>query len=246
MGTSIESEAEVLNILRRGDVELEGQFARGSNYTFLARVSLDGQSLLTVYKPIRGEQPLWDFPHRTLARREAAAYCLSEALGWGLVPPTIYRRRKAPLGPGSLQVFIEHDPNRHYFSFSPEEHERLRPAAVFDLLLNNADRKGGHLLVDTQEHLWLIDHGLCFNIEPKLRTVIWDFAGQTIPNDLCGDLARVLTMLNGVESALRAELTALLSAAEVSALAERIRSLLEDQRFPLPPGSRRPYPWPPI
>jgi len=100
--------------------------------------------------------------------------------------------------------------------------------------------------LDAQEHLWLIDHGLCFNIEPKLRTVIWDFAGQTIPDDLCGDLARVLTMLNGVESALRAELTALLSAAEVSALAERIRSLLEDQRFPLPPGSRRPYPWPPI
>ncbi|HNT54932.1 MAG TPA: SCO1664 family protein [Anaerolineaceae bacterium] len=246
MDTSIETEVDVLNILRRGDVELEGQFIRGSNGTFLARVTLAERNLLTVYKPIRGEQPLWDFPHRTLARREAAAYCLSAALGWGLVPPTVYRRRKAPLGPGSLQLFIDHDPNRHYFSFSPEEYERLRPAALFDLLLNNADRKGGHVLMDAQNHLWLIDHGLCFNILPKLRTVIWNFAGEDIPAELCMDLERVLTALNAVESPLRAELTALLSAVEVKALVERMCVLLAERRFPQPPGGRRAYPWPPL
>jgi streptogramin lyase len=120
-----------------------------------------------------------DFPRASLARREVAAYLVSEALGWRLVPPTVYRK-DGPIGSGSLQLFIEHDPGYHYFTFSDADRQRLHPVAIFDLLINNADRKGSHLLLDPDGHLWLIDHGLCFHREDKLRTVIWDFAGEPI------------------------------------------------------------------
>ncbi len=140
-----------------------------------------------MYKPTRGERPLWDFPPASLAGREVAAYLVSEALGWRLVPPTIYRK-KGPLGPGSLQAFVEHDPEYHYFTFNESDRQRLRPVALFDLLINNADRKGSHVLLDEQDHMWLIDHGVCFHVEDKIRTVIWDFAGEPFPDALCSDL----------------------------------------------------------
>ena len=180
----------ILNLLQHGEITIKGEFVWGSNYTFLAEVSQNGDKILSVYKPSRGERPLWDFPPASLARREAAAYLVSEALGWELVPPTVYRK-KAPIGPGSLQLFIEHDPELHYFNLTWTTARGLRPVVLFDLLVNNADRKGSHLLFDNNHHLWLIDHGICFHAEDKLRTVIWDFAGEPIPENLLADLRRL-------------------------------------------------------
>jgi uncharacterized repeat protein (TIGR03843 family) len=234
----------ILTALREGKVELQGQFLSGSNYTFLGEVRHAEVTFKVVYKPVRGEQPLWDFPSGSLAHREAAAYLLSEALGWELVPPTVYRRR-GPLGPGSLQYYVDHNPEHHYFNFTPEEKQRLRPAALFDLLANNADRKGGHVLIDASGHIWLIDQGLCFHVEDKLRTVIWDFAGEEIPPALQEDLQRLVGELAAGQP-LREALERHLSAAEVAALKARARRLLERGRFPHPPASRRPYPWPPV
>ena len=251
----------ILSVLENGEITLKGKFLWGSNYTFLAEVEQDGQVLQAVYKPSRGERPLWDFPPASLAHREAAAYLVSEALGFHMVPETIYRRR-APVGPGSLQRFIEHNPEYHYFNFSEEDHQRLRPVAVFDLVINNADRKGGHVLFDANDHIWLIDHGICFHVDDKLRTVIWDFAGEPIPVDLLKALDELCSQLyptSGAEPARdatnprRTGTTSLieslrkhLSAGEVKALARRTKHLLESAVFPNPQPERRPYPWPPL
>ncbi len=230
-----------LTILSTGTLELKGQFVWGSNYTFLVQASLGSEIVPGVYKPARGERPLWDFPEGSLAQREVAAYVVSRTLGWDLVPPTVLRP-DGPAGPGSLQLFVDADPERHYFSFSGAEKQRLRPAALFDLLINNADRKGGHVLLGESNHLWLIDHGICFHMEDKLRTVIWDFVGEPIPDEL---LAGLRAFRRGMkeDAALRAELAALLSAPELSALQARAGRLLRLKRFP-PPGAGRPYPWP--
>lgn len=236
--------AEVLRALQKGVFELQGQFLSGSNYTFLGQLSLESECFQVVYKPIRGEQPLWDFPHGSLARREVAAYLVSEALGWDLVPPTIFRK-DGPLGAGSLQQYIEHDPNDHYFNFEEKDRQRLRPAVVFDLILNNADRKGGHILRSEDDHLWLIDHGLCFHSEEKLRTVVWDFSGESIPPDLLADLNRLAEQLKE-GTPLYAGLQVCLRPGEISALAGRARRLVENNTFPAPPASRRSYPWPPV
>ena len=249
------AQKDILTILEQGDISIQGEFLWGSNYTFLAQVTHAGQSIPAVYKPVRGERPLWDFPTASLAGREAAAYLVSEALAWNLVPPTIYRQ-KAPVGPGSLQAFIEHDPEYHYFAFSEEDRQRLRPAALFDLLINNADRKGSHILIGSDNRLWLIDHGVCFHIEEKLRTVIWDFAGEPLPADLCASLAefrgRWLTSEDGqgaarlANSPLAQALRAYLSMAEVQALARRLDAIVAQGVFPSPNPYRRPYPWPQI
>lgn len=238
------NKARVLEALKKGTVRVEGQFLSGSNYTFLANLDYDEELYKVVYKPVRGEQPLWDFPAGSLAHREVAAYLLSEGLGWELVPPTVYQR-KAPIGPGSLQVYIEHDPNYHFFNFEDEDRQRLRPAALFDLITNNADRKGGHILRGEDGHIWLIDQGLCFHVDDKLRTVVWDFGGEPIPPGLAADLERLDEDL-ARGSALREALEQHLRGGEVSALAARARKLLEAGCFPLPPSSRRSYPWPPV
>lgn len=238
---------KILELLHEGEVDVEGEFLWGSNYTFLVEVEKD-ERIPAVYKPTRGERPLWDFPVATLARREVAAYLVSEALGWGLVPPTVYRK-DAPLGPGSLQYFVEHDPEYHYFNFSDEDLERLRPVVLFDLLINNADRKGSHVLIDPEDHMWLIDHGVCFHVEEKLRTVIWDFAGQSIPEELCADLTALIQKLSpegGEPSALSLELQRYISKEEVDMLVARAKKLIESNRFPPPNPYRRPYPWPQI
>lgn len=236
--------AALWTALQEGTLDVEGQFVQGSNYTFLTRLTWQAEGLRVVYKPIRGERPLWDFPERSLAKREAAAYLVSEALGWGLVPPTLYRRRKLPLGPGSLQVFIPHDPERHYFTLSMAERQRLKPVALFDVLVNNADRKGSHILFDAEDHLWAIDQGLCFHVVPKLRTVIWDFAGQELPTDLLADVEKLAAALQPADSELRASLQPLLRPAEVNALLRRARALLNAPFFPQPNPRERPYPWP--
>lgn len=200
--------------------------------------------LEAVYKPRRGERPLWDFPPESLAGREVAAWLLSEALGWELVPPTVLRH-DGPFGPGSLQVRVAHDPAQHYFTFDEATRQQLRPTALFDLIANNADRKGGHILLGKDGRLWLIDHGICFHEEPKLRTVLWDFAGEAIPQDLLADVTRLDAELTA-GAPLAAELGEHLSQAEVDALHTRVRELLARPLFPHPPQDERSVPWPPV
>lgn len=243
--STIQDKDAILEALLKGEIDLQGQFLHGSNYTLLGRLRYHDRDMGIVYKPTRGEQPLWDFPIGSLAKREVAAYCVSEALGWDLVPPTVYRKRKAPFGPGSLQLFIEHDPQYHYFRFCEEDMQRLRPVALFDCLVNNADRKGGHIISDINRRLWLIDHGICFHHDFKLRTVVWDFAGEQLPDDLLADVRRFVDELSA-KGALYDCLARLLLPVEISAMIQRGRSLMEFKLFPGPSGNRRPYPWPAI
>ena len=235
---------QILTALQKGEIDLQGQFLNGSNYTFMARLAYQSLDVPIVYKPVRGEQPLWDFPSGTLAKREVAAFVVSESLGWELVPPTVYRR-KGPLGAGSVQLYIEHDPEYHFFNFDEKDKQRLRPVVVFDLLVNNADRKGSHILMDSNDHHWVIDHGLCFHEEDKLRTVIWDFGGQEIPTSLLDCLQKLHGQLQG-KIDLTIQLLSLLQPSELSALDRRARRILDNRRFPYPGSGHRPYPWPPI
>jgi uncharacterized repeat protein (TIGR03843 family) len=242
--SSFTDKNQILTALQKGEIDLQGQFLNGSNYTFMARLAYEALDVAIVYKPVRGEQPLWDFPNGTLAKREVAAYVVSEALGWELVPPTVYRR-KGPLGAGSVQLYIEHDPEYHFFNFNEKDKQRLRPVAVFDLLVNNADRKGSHILMDADNHMWVIDHGLCFHEEDKLRTVIWDFGGQEIPIHLLDCLQKLHGQLQS-KTDLTNQLQSLLQPGELVQLDRRTRHLLDNRRFPHPGSGHRPYPWPPI
>jgi len=207
-----------------------------SNNTFLADLCLEGERGLAVYKPVRGERPLWDFPEG-LHRRELAAYALSEALGWGLVPETVVR--DGPLGLGSLQRLVPADFSEHYFTLleRPEHHDALRAICTFDLLVNNADRKGGHCLLDENGHVWSVDHGLCFHAEPKLRTVMWDFAGEPVPDRLVAAIAHI------ARGAVPEGLDDVLDGDECAALVRRAAAIVRRRRFP-EPGAGRPYPWP--
>ncbi|HCM96855.1 MAG: hypothetical protein A2X25_05350 [Chloroflexi bacterium GWB2_49_20] len=241
---SLLADETIQEILLHGEIELQGQFVLGYNYTFLVQVSAQNNSIQAVYKPRRGEQPLWDFPADSLSKREVAAYLVSQASGWDLVPVTVLRET-GPFGPGSLQSYIEHDSEIHYFNFSVETKSHLRPVALFDLLINNADRKGGHLLLDADQRVWLIDHGLCFHEEEKLRTVIWDFAGQIIPNELLAALAKVKSALDDRDGLFGA-LASHLSLAELTALQSRCIRLMAEGFFPYPPKDRRAFPYPPI
>jgi len=233
-----------LEALKKGAITIQGQFIHGSNYTYLVEVIYQAQKYSAVYKPIRGEQPLWDFPQNSLAKREVAAYWVSETIGWRFVPPTTYRRQ-APLGPGSLQMYIEHDPAYNYFNFSQEDKLRLKPVVLFDLILNNADRKGSHILFDVNHKLWLIDHGLCFHVDNKLRTVIWDFAGQPIPPDLINNITLLLRDIQS-KGPLYQKLLSLLKKSEINALSRRAFTLTQTSQFPFPAENRRPFPWPPV
>ncbi len=233
----------LLRLLQNGKIEIEGLLPNGSNYTFFVRVGRGDMRTFAVYKPTRGEQPLWDFPEETLAFREVAAYLTSEALGWSFVPPTVYRT-DGPHGPGSLQYFVQAQPDCHYFTLAESEKAELPRVALFDLLINNADRKGGHILKDTDDKLWLIDHGICFNTQPKLRTVVWDFGGQAIPDDLLADMADFRRRLDE-DADLKEAYAGLLSPAEVQAMRRRADRLLAARHFP-EPGPGRNYPWPPL
>ena len=224
-------------------MELEGLLRGSSNYTFLARLKpfeLDG--LLAVYKPARGESPLWDFAAGTLYQREVAAYELSKVLGWPLVPPTVVRKR-GPHGPGALQLFIQSD-GRHFLSEQASRTDVWARIALFDVIINNADRKSGHCLFDPSDRVWVIDHGLTFHIDQKLRTVIWDFAGSPLPDVLCGDIEHALASLDG--GALSQKVRALLSTSELKVLRARLRGVLDPQwRFPSPTSAWS-VPWPPV
>ena len=237
-------EIDILTALETGQLTLQGEFVWGSNYTFLTQVVHEGITTAAVYKPTRGERPLWDFPTASLAWREVAAFRVSEALGWDLVPPTVYRR-DGPAGPGSLQLYVEHDPEYHYFKLTEAHKEQLRPVVVFDLLINNADRKGSHLLFDPDDHLWLIDHGVSFHQDFKLRTVIWDFSGESIPSDLIDDLKIFHQALN-TNASLISTLQECLSQTEIAAMSRRAEKLIATRKFPEPEPNRRVYPWPAI
>lgn len=232
-------------IFKNGTIELKGQFTLGSNYTFFVSVSHEQQLIQAVYKPQKGEQPLWDFPENTLSGREVAAYLVSQALGWDIIPYTIFRE-DGPYGPGSLQQYIEYNPNYHYFNFKPEDKERLRPVALFDLLTNNADRKGSHIFFEKRtKHLYAIDHGLCFNEEDKLRSVIWDFAGEAFSPELLSALTGLRACLKP-STALHTALLAYLNADEIAALDLRTEILITLGEFPYPPRDRRSHPYPPL
>lgn len=231
-----------LTFLQTGEISIEGQFLWGSNYTLLVDVQCGTERVQAVYKPTRGVRPLWDFDPPTLARRETLAFLVSRQLNWDLVPPTVIRS-DGPLGPGSLQLFIEHDPEQHFFTLPAEERQSLRPAAVFDILINNADRKGGHFILDADRHIWLIDHGVCFHEEPKLRTVLWDFAEEPLPEDLTAGLAEFRRALEP-DTAFYQLAQQHISRREIDAMTRRTDELLVERVFPTPPSHTRPYPWP--
>jgi len=227
---------EALRLLTEGEVDVEGRMPWSSNATFRVDVRHDGCERKAVYKPVRGERPLWDFPPG-LHRREVAAWVLSEALGWGIVPPTVLRP-DAPYGEGSLQLYVEADFAQHYFTLQDhEEHQRaLRTICCFDLLVNNTDRKSGHCLLGLDGRIYAIDNGLCFAEDFKLRTVIWEFGGERIDEDLVADVERTV-------AALPAELEELLDPDERRALRQRGEALVRNPVFPVDPTGRR-YPWP--
>lgn len=248
--------ADILHLLSSGEIRLEGVLPWSSNYTFLATVHgrFPHQDALVeipaVYKPRSGERPLWDFPTGTLSQRERAAFFVSHAIGWELIPPTILRQ--GPRGLGSLQFFIHHDPEKHYFTIEgdPTFRQQLQQIALLDIIINNADRKGGHILIEEDEdeqprRIWAIDHGICFHAEYKLRTVIWEFAGQPIPKTLLDDLQTFCHQLATAQSTVRLELEALLAPYEIEAFQKRIDNLITNKKFIIP-GPGRHYPWPPV
>jgi uncharacterized repeat protein (TIGR03843 family) len=225
-----------LELLTRGEVDVRGRMPWSSNATFLVELRLDGVTAQAVYKPGRGERPLWDFPPG-LYKREVAAYQLSEALGWGLVPPTV--ARDGPLGEGSLQLFVAADFEQHYFTLRENSayHPTLKQICAFDIVANSTDRKSGHCLLGPDGRIYAVDNGLSFHAEPKLRTVIWEFGGESIPAAILRDLGRLMT------AGLPAPLAELLEPAEQKALLARARALLASRRFPVDQTGRR-YPWP--
>jgi uncharacterized repeat protein (TIGR03843 family) len=229
--------------LAEGEIEVLGLMPDSSNDTLLARCRTDGEECFAIYKPARGEAPLWDFPEGTLHRREVAAYVAADALGWPNVPPTVLR--EGPMGAGSLQLFVRFDAAEHYFTLAAERADDFRRIALFDLVVNNADRKAGHCILGEDGTIWVIDHGVCFSDEPKLRTVIWDFVDEPIPSELRDDLAGLRTKL-AAGSPTRRALDGLLAPPEVEATADRLDRLLAGGRFPEPEPGVRPIPWPPI
>ncbi len=230
---------DVAEVLGAGEMTVHGRIPGSSNATLLVTCTLHGVELMAVYKPARGERPLWDFP-TGLHRREIAAYELARALGWDLVPETV-GRAEGPYGPGSVQRFVPEDGGAHYFTLreQPGWWPTLKMFAAFDVVANNADRKSGHVLL-AEGRLWGIDHGLCFHEEPKLRTVIWDFAGEPVDPGLLGDLRRLS------RDGLPARLEELLEPEEQDALLSRVARLTRAGELPTPSDRGRwpPYPWP--
>jgi len=232
-----------LELLADGTLAVEGRLVAASNATLYCTVELDGQTAACVYKPVAGERPLWDFPLGTLAGREVAAYVVSRAAGWNLVPPTVMR--DGPYGPGMCQLWIDADTGTDLVALSrSRDQPKLRDMAVFDAVVNNADRKIGHLLPIGGGRLYGCDHGVCFAEEYKLRTVLWQWRGQKLPG-------RAVTALGKLEQELASgslaeTLPSLLSASEVAATKERVDLLIEHRVHPYPPENWPAVPWPPV
>jgi len=254
-----DGEQATLDLLASGKLEVEGRLVDASNATLYCTISTSGRNtrkpkaagsakaragqVACVYKPIAGERPLWDFPMGTLAGREVAAYVVSRAAGWDVVPPTVMR--DGPFGPGMCQLWIDHDTDVDLIALSRRtDHPGLRDMAVFDAVVNNADRKIGHLLPVGDGHLYGCDHGVCFAEDYKLRTVLWQWRGKTLPRRSLEALRSLNTQLN--ERALKAELSSLLSESEITATKVRVETLLKHRVHPYPPADWPAVPWPPV
>jgi uncharacterized repeat protein (TIGR03843 family) len=259
----------VVDLLVHGSLDIEGRLVDASNTTLRAELSLDGASVRCVYKPVRGERPLWDFPDGTLAGREVAAYLVSEATGWGIVPPTVLR--DGPLGPGMCQLWIDEERQREepLVDFVPgrrvptgwhrvaaardqtgrpyvlahSDEPQLARMAVFDAVINNADRKGGHILSTVDGQVHGVDHGVSFHVEDKLRTVLWGWSDEPVPGDSLEVLERVRAALDGE---LGTSLAEHLTMRELRALCRRVEALLRTRTYPSPPEDWPALPWPPI
>jgi uncharacterized repeat protein (TIGR03843 family) len=252
-------------LLRHGRLEITGRLVDASNATLFGTVTADGEQLRCVYKPVRGERPLWDFPDGTLAGREVASYLISEAAGWNMVPPTLLR--EGPFGPGMVQVWVDTDDERELVDVCPPsavpdgwlgvlrardghgepavlahaDVPELQAMAVFDVVANNADRKGGHVLAGVDGRIYGVDHGLCLHVDQKLRTVLWGWVGQPMPPEVVEALRRLRAGLGG---ALRDELGEHVTPREVKALRTRVETLLATPCFPEPAGYGPAIPWP--
>jgi len=230
-------------LLRAGDVDLLGRMPWSSNATFLVNLADGDDEMLAIYKPQRGERPLWDFPRGTLCHREVAAFEVSEALGWDIVPDTVLR--DGPHGVGMMQRFVEHDPEEHYFTLLEQHADTFRRMAAFDVVINNTDRKGGHCLRALEGgRIFGIDHGVSFHTQWKLRTVIWEFGGESIPADVCSDLHRFAVKLQSGEGC--EHLVHTLDRFELDALRARTEHLLATGTLPIADDDYHNYPWPMI
>jgi uncharacterized repeat protein (TIGR03843 family) len=233
---------DALTLLRAGELSVEGRLVDASNATMYCAISCDGVTAACVYKPVAGERPLWDFPDGSLAEREVAAYDVSQATGWAIVPPTVYR--DGPLGPGMVQLWIAEDETVDVVAMIRRRDAlALRRIAVFDVVINNADRKGGHLLPTVDGHVYGVDHGVSFHVEDKLRTVLWQWAGNRLPGDMISDLESLRAQL---DVDLGERLHDLLTTREVRRTLRRVDRLLSTGRHPEPSGDWPPVPWPPM
>ena len=231
----------ILELLHKGRLKLEGLLPNSSNYAFLATVRQPDVQGLAVYKPKRGERPLWDFPEGTLYQREYATFLVAMALNWVFVPPTVLRR--GPHGIGALQLYIDTVPQNNFFTLREKYAHIFQRLCAFDYVINNADRKGGHCLLGQDGRIWAIDHGICFNAEFKLRTVIWDWAGEPLPDDIVADLRSLQENL-AQPGTLKTALSRLLLGDEMDALCRRLDTLLQSGVFPLPDPDLPNIPWP--
>ena len=235
------STEEAALLMEQGEIQQYQIVPSGSNHTFLTLMSANGRGrFLAIYKPQRGERPLWDFPRGTLHRREHAAYITSRHLGWPNIPITVIRA--GPLGVGSVQLFVPTAGQPDLFSFQGEKRRELMEIALFDLLVNNADRKAGHCLLGTDGRIWAIDHGLTFHVDPKLRTVLWDYCGEAIPGDLLEKLESLHDDTDNWER-LSSALQADLEPEEIDALLHRLERLIRGRRYPQLDPNRN-IPWP--
>jgi uncharacterized repeat protein (TIGR03843 family) len=233
-------EDAALELLREGELEIVGRLWASTNNAMLATVTLGGVTAACIHKPVAGERPLADFPDGTLARREVAAFAVSRAAGYGIVPPTVLR--DGPWGEGMLQLWIEADEGADPVALVVDADPRLRSIAVFDAAVNNTDRKAGHLIVVPGGHVYGVDHGVTFSPVPKLRTVLWAWRGEAFSEE---EAARLRVLREGLDGALGEDLRALLDPIEVAATARRVDRLLAAGTFPHPDPRRPPLPWPP-
>ena len=231
----------VLRLLREGEISVEGRLVDASNATLYCAVTLDGVTAAAVYKPVRGERPLWDFPDGTLAGREVGAYLVSQVTGWDVVPPTVML--EGPYGPGMCQLWVDVDPAVDLAALARSDHPDLRRMAVLDAVINNADRKGGHLLPRQDGRVQGVDHGICFSAEDKLRTLLWQWRGDRLTDEAVEVLSRVRAELEGE---LGEQLHGLLTVTEVRTTVERVDRLLATGRHPQPSDQWPAIPWPPF
>jgi uncharacterized repeat protein (TIGR03843 family) len=227
-------------ILDKGKLEVIGRLVDASNATLFGEISLDGHTKRVIYKPIAGERPLWDFPDGNLASREYAAYLISDFGEFNLVPRTLLR--DGPFGIGSVQEWIEIDEEIDVIEIAQSKDRAIRSMALFDVIVNNTDRKFGHILIDKNSKIYGCDHGVTFHVDFKLRTVIWQFAGLSLKSEEKDQLKKVLDGIFQGELDLRE----LLTSEEIEALASRIENLLTSESFPLPSEEWPAVPWPPV